>query len=57
MDRREIEELVRRILRKRAGGEKLTNREERILAYAYFAERRQRMTTRVEPTEGYREPE
>jgi DNA-directed RNA polymerase specialized sigma subunit len=49
MNQGEIEEVVDQILLKKAGGEKLTNREQKILAYAYYAERRQRMTVRAKP--------
>ena len=41
---REIQAQVEEILRKRDLGEKLTDNEETILAYAYYAAREQRMT-------------
>ncbi len=37
MNRKELEVEVDRILLKKARGEKLTRREERILAYGYYA--------------------
>ena len=53
MNQREIEELVDQILLKKARAEKLTKREEKILAYAYYAARPQRIITRTE----FRNPE
>ena len=45
--REEIEQAVAQILQKREGGEKLTAREETILAYGYYAAQEQRMVFKV----------
>ncbi len=47
MDEKEIQVRVEEILRKRDRGEKLTPREETILAYAHYAAREQRMVFAV----------
>lgn len=43
MDEKEIRDRVAGILARRERGERLTAREETILAYAYYAAREQRM--------------
>jgi hypothetical protein len=49
MNDKEIEERVDEILLKQTRGEKLTQQEETILAYAYYAARSQRTVVRVDP--------
>ncbi|MDP9455227.1 MAG: hypothetical protein M3Q60_05425 [Actinomycetota bacterium] len=53
MNSKEIEERVDEILLKQTRGEKLTDGEETILAFAYYAARGQRTVIRVDPQ--YRE--
>lgn len=50
MNEKEIEERVDEILLKQTRGEKLTQQEETILAYAYYAARSQRTVIRVDPS-------
>jgi hypothetical protein len=47
MDKKELEERVDEILLKRTRGEKLTNQEQKILAYGYYASDRRSMRIRV----------
>ncbi len=47
MDEKELEERVDEILLKRTRGEKLTKREEKILAYGYYAAERRSVRIRV----------
>lgn len=49
MNDKEIEERVDEILLKQTRGEKLTQQEETILAYTYYAARSQRTVVRVDP--------
>ena len=49
MNEKEIEERVDEILLKRTRGEKLTDQEETILAFTYYAARSQRTVIRVDP--------
>ncbi|CAA9452889.1 MAG: hypothetical protein AVDCRST_MAG37-2570 [uncultured Rubrobacteraceae bacterium] len=47
MTREELEERVDEILLKRTRGEKLTRKEEKILAYTYYAARNRSDTIRI----------
>lgn len=49
MNEKEIEERVDEILLKQTRGEKLTDQEETILAFTYYAARSQRTVFRVDP--------
>lgn len=49
MNNKEIEERVDEILLKQTRGEKLTDQEETILAFTYYAARSQRTVMRVDP--------
>ena len=49
MNEKEIEERVDEILLKQTRGEKLTDQEETILAFTYYAARSQRTVIRVDP--------
>ena len=49
MNNKEIEERVDEILLKQTRGEKLTDQEETILAFTYYAARSQRTVVRVDP--------
>ena len=49
MNNKEIEERVDEILLKQTRGEKLTDQEETILAFTYYAARSQRTIVRVDP--------
>lgn len=49
MNEKEIEERVDGILLKQTRGEKLTDQEETILAFTYYAARSQRTVVRVDP--------
>ena len=49
MNDKEIEERVDEILLKQTRGEKLTDQEETVLAFAYYAARGQRTVIRVDP--------
>lgn len=59
MNNKEIEERVDEILLKQTRGEKLTDGEETVLAFAYYAARSQRTVVRVDPryTDGLPDPE
>ena len=48
MNNKEIEERVDEILLKQTRGEKLTDQEETILAFTYYAARNQRTVIRVD---------
>ncbi len=54
MNNKEIEERVDEILLKQTRGEKLTDQEETILAFTYYAARNQRTVIRVDPR--YQDP-
>ena len=49
MDNKEIEKRVDEMLLKQARGEKLTDQEETILAFTYYAARSQRTVVRIDP--------
>lgn len=49
MNDKEIEERVDEILLKQTRGEKLTEQEETILAFTYYAARSQRTVVRLDP--------
>ena len=49
MNNKEIEERVDEILLKQTCGEKLTDQEETILAFTYYAARSQRTVVKVDP--------
>lgn len=49
MNNKEIEERVDEILLKQTRGEKLTDQEETILAFTYYAAKGQRIAVRVDP--------
>ena len=49
MNNKEIEERVDGILLKQTRGEKLTDQEETILAFTYYAARSQRAVVKVDP--------
>ena len=49
MNNKEIEERVDEILLKQTRGEKLTDQEETILAFTYYAARSQRTVVRIDP--------
>ena len=49
MNNKEIEERVDEILLKQTRGERLTDQEETILAFTYYAARTQRTVIRVDP--------
>ena len=49
MNNKEIEERVDGILLKQTRGEKLTDQEETILAFTYYAARSQRTVIKVDP--------
>lgn len=49
MNNKEIEERVDGILLKQTRGEKLTDQEETILAFTYYAARSQRTVVKVDP--------
>lgn len=54
MNNKEIEERVDEILLKQTRGEKLTDQEETILAFTYYAARNQRTVIRVD--QRYQDP-